>query len=316
MRGVPTGLVLLAAFSSPAQAVYEERLTVEPDGVLEIDVDLGEGLRPDPGFLFVASQDLDEVRVEAEASGWGAWSTRFELRGEGRRARFVASVGGTFSWLFGGPQLRVRVWVPREFSLDVRTSGGPIRIEEVTGEIRARTRDAPIELRSAEGSARLRTTDGAILVSEMRGPVELRTGDGPIEVSWVAGAVDARTGSGTVEVRHVDGGVTVATDDGAIEVREVSGRVEARTERGSILASFLAAPSGVLETRWGSIDVFVPNGAGAVLDADSPGGEVEIASGLGFDGEHAGARARGRLGAGGAPLRLYTARGLVRVSAR
>ncbi|NIP79082.1 MAG: hypothetical protein GWM90_07715, partial [Gemmatimonadetes bacterium] len=142
MRTPLTTLALAALLAAPVRADFAEAIPVAPGGSLEIDIDLGDGLRPDPGELLVRSHDRDEVRVEAEASGWGAWSIRFDLSGEGGRARFLAAVGGSFSWMFGGPQLRVRVWVPREFSVDARCSTGPIRLEDVRGEVRARTRDA------------------------------------------------------------------------------------------------------------------------------------------------------------------------------
>ena len=130
MRAPATALALAALLAVPARADFREAVAVRPGGSLEIDVDLGAGLRPDPGELLVTSHDRDEVRVEAETSGFGAWSFRFDLSGDPERTRFVASVGGSFSWMFGGPRPRVRVFVPREYSVDVRCSTGPIRIEE------------------------------------------------------------------------------------------------------------------------------------------------------------------------------------------
>jgi hypothetical protein len=316
MRTPATALALAALLAAPARADFTEAMAVLPGGTLEIDVDLGAGLRPDPGELLVSSHDRDEVRVEAEASGWGAWSIRFDLSGDEQRTRFVASVGGSFSWMFGGPRLRVRVFVPREYSLDVRCSTGPIRIEEVNGEIRARTSDAAIELVSGEGSARLRTTDAAIRVTELLGDAEIRTSEGPVEVSWVSGDVDVRTGGGGIELKHVDGRVSATTDGGPITLEDVAGPVEARTERGSVYASFRGAPAGFLETRRGSVEVFLPGETGAELEARSLRGEVDLAPGLTWEGERGEQHVLGRINGGGAALRLYTARGLVRVGER
>lgn len=316
MRIPATALVLAALASAPARGDYAESIAVQPGGQLEIDLDLGAGLRPDPGGLRVGSHDRDEVRIEAEASGWGAWSIRFDLSGDGQRARFLASVGGTFSWMFGGPQLRVRVWVPREFSVDARCSSGTIRIDDVHGEIRARTRGAGIELVGGEGSARLRTSDAAVQVAELMGDLDVRTSEGPVEVSWVSGAVNVRSGGGAIELSHVDGAVSATTDGGPITLQDVSGRVEARTERGAIFASFREAPSGFLETRRGSVEVFLPGESATTLEARSLRGEVDIAPGLAWEGERGEGHVLGRINGGGAPLRLYTARGLVRVGER
>jgi hypothetical protein len=316
MHTPAAALALAVLLAAPARADYAESLAVAPGGGLEIDIDLGAGLRPDPGELLVSSHDRDEVRIEAEASGWGAWSIRFDLSGDAERSRFIASVGGSFSWMFGGPRLRVRVWVPREYSVDVRCSGGPIRIEEVHGEIRARTSDADIELVSGEGSARLRTSDGGIQVTDMLGDVEIRTSEGPVEISWVSGDVDVRTGGGGIELKHVDGRVSATTDEGPITLEDVSGPVEARTERGPVYASFRSAPSGFLETRRGSVEVFLPGETGAELEARSLRGDVDIAPGLTWEGERGEKHVLGRINGGGAALRLYTGRGLVRVGER
>jgi hypothetical protein len=313
MHHAAVALALAGLLSAPAWAEYAESMAVVPGGALEIDIDLGAGLRPDPGELRVSTHDRDEVRIEAEASGWGAWSIRLDLSGDAERSRFVASVGGSFSWMFGGPRLRVRVWVPREFSVDARCSSGPIRIEEVHGEIRARTSDADIELVSGEGSARLRTSDGGIQVTELLGDAEVRTSSGPVEISWVSGDVDVRTGEGAIELTHIDGSVSVTTDEGPITLEDVSGHVEARTERGPVYASFRGAPSGFLETRRGSVEVFLPGDTGAELEARSLRGEVDIAPGLAWEGERGEKHVLGRINGGGAALRLYTGRGLVRV---
>ena len=316
MQTPASALALAVLLAAPALADYAESMVVKPGGGLEIDIDLGAGLRPDPGELLVRSHDRDEVRIEAEATGWGAWSIRFDLSGDAERSRFVASVGGSFSWMFGGPRLRVRVWVPREFSVDARCSSGPIRIEEVHGEIRARTSDADIELVSGEGSARLRTSDGGVQVTELLGDVEIRTSEGPVEVSWVSGDVDVRTGGGSIELTHIDGRISATTDEGPITLEDVSGPVEARTERGPIYASFRDAAAGFLETRRGSVEVFLPGETGAELEARSLRGGVDIAPGLAWEGERGENHVLGRVNGGGAALRLYTGRGLVRVGER
>ena len=61
------------------------------------------------------------------------------------------------SWIFGGPGVSVRVWVPREFSIDLRSSSGAMQIEEITGNVRARTGEAPIRVSGIEGDLQIKT---------------------------------------------------------------------------------------------------------------------------------------------------------------
>lgn len=281
----------------------EERVEAAPGGRLELDLDFGEGLRPDPGSLEIVSRAADEVRLVADASGWGSGGVGFRLAREGDTVRIDGGVGGSLSWLFGGPRVRVRISLPREFSADVRCTGGPIRIEDLRGEVRARSEDAAVEVATIEGPVRLRLASGEVRVSEVVGDVDVRLEDGDVELHGVQGDAELRTGSGGLEVAHLSGRLRARTDSGRIELREVQGPVEAKTESGSVFASFGVRPEGLLETRSGSLEVRIPAETGARVEAESASGQVEIAPGLSRD-------------AGGAPLRLYTARGSVVVRAR
>ncbi len=306
----------LGAGAPGCQQDFEERVAARPGGRLELDLDLGAGLRPDPGSLEITSREADEVRISAEATGWGAGGLRVRVLQEGETIRVDAGVGGALSWLFGGPHLRMRVSVPREFSADVRCSGGPIRIEDLRGEVRARTGDAEIEVSAVEGRVRLRAGSGAVRVTEVTGDVDVRLEDGDVEMSWIRGDVEVRTGWGGLELSHLDGRLSARTDRGAIELRDVEGPMEAKTERGSVFASFAGAPEGLLETRRGSVEVQIPQDAGAELEAVSARGSVELASSFRGPEPADESRVAGPLNGGGAPLRLYTARGSVLVRAR
>jgi hypothetical protein len=128
--------------------------------------------------------------------------------------------------------------------------------------------------------------------------------------------VAARTGRGEIAANHVRGSLTLASGRGGIEIRDLEGPATAKTERGSIVASFVGAPEGQLETSHGSVRVVVPDDAGADLEAISRRGSVLLAPGLPLEGARNEAHVAGKLGSGGAPLRLYTARGSVYLSRR
>ena len=295
----------------------DRRVPVKPGGLLQVDLDLGEEIRADRVSLEVRSHDADEVWAVADLSGLGSSTVRFRLESDDRVVRLYGRSGGIMSWLLGGPGVNVRVWVPREFSVDLRSSAGAIRIEDLRGDIRARTKDGEIEVTSVEGNVRLRTTRGAVRVSEVQGDVEVvAEGDGSFEIRWITGHVEARTESGDIEARHLDGSARLRTDGGEIAVRELRGELEAKTEGGAIYASFASAPAGLLETRRGSVVIELPNGAGAELDASVGEGRVELLDGLEVLGTRQADRIKGTLNGGGAPLRVYSARGIIRVGRR
>lgn len=317
MAWIVAMVALLALVPGPARADdLDQRVYVKPGGQLQVDLDLGEEITPEQASLQVISHDADQVWVKAETLGWGASDVKFRMDQDERAVRVYGSVSGLFTMVFGGPSIRVRVWVPRDFSVDLRATTGPIRVEDITGNVRARTQNGTIEIVGVDGPLILRTETGSVSVSEARGDVTIRAGQGAIDVGWVSGRVRASTGEGDVTGRHIDGVLDVRTDDGEINVQHVRGRVEAQTEAGPVYAGFREAPEGEIETRRGSIEITFPRDTGIDLDARSGDGSVELDAELEIDGERATGHAIGQVNGGGPMLRVYTARGNVRLARR
>ncbi len=312
MGGVMLAAAVCAAIASapePAEAL-DRRIRVQPEGNLQVDLDLGEEVRAERVSLEVRSHDADEVWVVAELSGLGESSVKFRVENDENNVRLYARSGGVMSWLFGGPGVTVNIWVPRRFSLDLRSSSGPIRVEDVSGEIRIRTTDGLIEVRATTGELDLHTGSGEVGVVEMLGDVEVKSASGSVDLAWITGNVRVRTGGGDIRTRHVAGRSELRTGDGEIEIREASGEMYAKTEQGAIYVSFASAPSGRLETRRGSVVVAFPGHLGVSLDARTRNGTVEV------DEKRTVGEFVGNVNGGGQPLEIYTARGSIRVGRR
>jgi len=314
--GLAIALALVACSPEELSSSLDQRIPAKLGGLLQVDLDLGEETRPERVVLEVRSHDADEVWAVADVSGPGASSVSFRLEHDDAGVRLYGRAGGLLSWLFGGPSVQLRVFVPRDFSVDLRSSSGPIRVEDITGELRARTTNGRLEVRGADGPVRLRSTSGDIAVTEAQGDVDVRAQGGSIELGWITGAVDARTGQGDLVARHLDGRVEMRADAGEIELHDVRGAVSAKSESGAVYVSFLADPSGVIETQRGSVEVSLPAQAKVALDARSARGRVELGDGLAVDGTQGEDRVIGSLNGGGETLRIYTARGGVRVEPR
>ncbi len=283
-------LALLCCLPLAARAAedFEDEVEARSGGRLRVDLDAGS--------LEIEGHDEPVVRVDAQASGMGARNVDFELEGEGGEVRLSSDRSG-FA-LFGGAQVRVRVRVPHRFSLDVRTRGGQVDIEDV------------------EGDVEVRTSGGEVRVDQIVGPVRVETSGGPIHVDQVEGELRARTSGGRIRASEVSGRIDVRTSGGPLELRDVGGPVDARTSGGSIEVRFTGAPQGSLETSGGSIDVEFALGSGARLDARTSGGRVELDGELGFEGRSGPDRAEGELGGGGPALRLRTSGGNIVLRAR
>ena len=67
--------------------------------------------------------------------------------------------------------MRVRVRVPREFSIDVRTHGGSIEVEDIEGDVETRTSGGRISIGRIEGDVELETSGGALEANQIDGSV-------------------------------------------------------------------------------------------------------------------------------------------------
>lgn len=287
-RWVALVVLLTAAPLAAAARDFERRVPAESGGKLRADLDVG--------AIEVESHDAEEVRVELLAAGVGTRRLNFDLESDGSDVKLRANLGG---WLpIGHPHVRVRIRVPQEYSVDLRTSGGPIDLDDL------------------EGDVSIRTSGGRIAVGNVEGKVDLRTSGGDIEAGEIEGELDAQTSGGGVRALRVEGSVKVRTSGGPIDVFGVSGPVDLRTSGGSVTVRFTEAPEGSVRASGGSIDVEVPEGEGLDLDARTSGGRVELDTALTVKGRFETNQVDAEINGGGEKLRLQTSGGNIRVRVR
>ena len=283
LSALPVAVLATAALAED----FTQSVDARSGGTLEVDLRGGK--------LEIETHELEEVRVDAYSrSGFFGSAIQFSIESDGTDVQLKGKGG----WFTGNARVRIRV--PRKYSLDVRTAGGNVDIAAVAGAVEARTSGGRI------------TLDGA------RGDVELRTSGGPIEVRNVVGEIEARTSGGPIRVEEVDGEIDVETSGGSIWIYDVSGPVKAKTSGGSIEVRFAARPEGDIETSGGSIVAELPEGEGVDLDARTSGGRVTLDSPVkielrgNIDPNHV----RGTINGGGPELKLRTSGGNVRVLVR
>ncbi len=170
--------------------------------------------------------------------------------------------------------------IPTHYSIDVRTSGGGIRAEDIGGRVTA------------------------------------RTSGGGIHAGNIDGSVDAQTSGGGITVADVHGDAHVQTSGGGIKVGMVSGELEGTTSGGSIdasLASQIQKPL-VLKTSGGSIRLTVPADFKGNLHASTSGGRVKCS--LPFQGKFNDQSVSAKINGGGPEVTLRTSGGNIDVAER
>jgi TonB family protein len=212
------------------------------------------------------------------------------------------------------------------------TGGGHINVGNIAGDASLRTGGGHIRAGQIGGRAELDTAGGNITVARAGSYVSVRTGGGQIDFGEVRGSVHAQTGGGGIRVMYVSGPMELESSSGSICLTRVAGALQAATSGGTITAwinpdspagggNVRLAGASQLASGNGDIIVFLPRNLAVNIEAVVvSGGERHIeadpalhmtmqASTNGSGSVHAMAVLNG----GGAPLRLKTTGGKIRL---
>lgn len=294
-RGAPSILVcaLLTAPTLAAEKTFDKHFEAPPGGKLTLDTA--------PGSVVIAGREGHEVVVHADMSGSDDFLARMDIQAV--RASDGVTVTGRmgrrtwFDWLldFGRNKVLYTVDVPRDYPVQIHTSGGSLDVRHLNATVRGTTSGGSITIRDVRGSINAYTSGGRIDAAELHGPVQLRTSGGRIEVSDSVGDLDLRTSGGGIYLEHIDGKVQAVTSGGAVEAQILSNR-------------------GVsLVTAGGSIALQLPANAPGSIDAHTSGGRVESTIPLSVTEIASSNELHGTLNGGGEPIFLRTSGGSIHI---
>ncbi len=230
----------------------------------------------------------------------------------------------------------------------LETEGGHIQVLDVAGDLTAFTAGGHINARNISGDASLHSGGGHIRAGQIGGRADLQTDGGNITVGQAGNLVSVRTGGGQIDFGEVRGSVRAQTGGGGIRIMYVSGPMEVESSAGSICLTRVAgtvraATAGGTITAWinpdasasggtvrlpglsqltsgnGDIVVFLPRNLAADIDAYVESGgdrRIEADPALALTIQKSGngpVHAMAALNGGGAPLKLRTTAGKIRL---
>jgi hypothetical protein len=223
---------------------------------------------------------------------------------------------------------RGRACIVREFkvpatagTLSVAGTNGGISVEgEARGDVRILARISA----SAETDTRARELVAAVQLNPTLDQVEATGPQTHNREGWsvsyrlyVPRALNMtlRTTNGGISVRDVDSKVDFRTTNGGVKLSSVNGDVKGQTTNGGVDidldGTFWSGEGLDVETTNGGVNVKVPDGYSARLEASTNNGGINI------DGVNQNRRSRDistQLGSGGAPIRVRTTNGGVRLT--
>jgi hypothetical protein len=123
------------------------------------------------------------------------------------------------------------------------------------------------------GHCSLKTSAGNLRV-DAAADLDLQTASGGIDVGRVTGRADLRTSSGDVRVRELQAMADIRTAAGDISVQRAGAGVNARTAYGKVRVGEGVRGTITLATSHGDVEIGIPEGTAAYVDAASNHGEV------------------------------------------
>jgi DUF4097 and DUF4098 domain-containing protein YvlB len=216
-------------------------------------------------------------------------------------------------WRRSNLQVRYVISIPNEFNVDLKTSGGSVRVDDLRGEARVKTSGGSLHFGKIEGPIIGNTSGGSVSLAGCNGKVEVRTSGGGIDIGSGSGELLAETSGGGIEIESFTGDAFVRTSGGSIRINRIEGSIDAATSGGPIFAALSGQPKKDcrLHTSGGGITVELDESISLNINAEASGGGVTTDLPLTVQGELRKGLLRGTLNGGGQALDLHTSGGSI-----
>lgn len=216
-------------------------------------------LKTDVGSLQIQTHNKEEVEIEVDIQGDDAEDFKVSHSASGGDVSIV----GTFDRgdRFWGRNMRVKftITVPKDYHLNLRTSGGSIDIEDLNGNVDAHTSGGSIEIADVTGDVELHTSGGSISTGSVNGDLNAHTSGGSINAIFAKQLTDDAkldTSGGSITVRMIEDmkvDIDAKTSGGRVRTDfNVNGRISKKSIRGEINGG---GPRLKLHTSGGSINI-------------------------------------------------------------
>jgi DUF4097 and DUF4098 domain-containing protein YvlB len=283
-------LTLIASISLSAEKAFDRRFNVAPGGHLRLDTDFGS--------VAVVGRAGHEVVVHADVNGSEDFIADLNITAEQASSGVTVTARrahrGWFDWFdFGEKRVHFTIDVPRDYSVELRTSGGSLDVRNVIAPVRGTT------------------SGGSIVVQDVTGAVKMHTSGGNIDGEHLNGVTELGTSGGSISITDAKGDLDVHTSGGGIRLKNIDASVKASTSGGSVHAEIRCNHGISLSTSGGTISLLLPENARASIDAWTSGGRVSSAIPLSNTETADPTHLRGAINGGGERVELHTSGGSI-----
>lgn len=229
-----------------------------------------------------------------------------------------------------GLSISFKIYVPKNVSTDISTSGGNIElyhvtgnqdfttsggnliVEDVAGKINGTTSGGNIIINNAKDEMNLTTSGGNIEAKQCDGKIKLITSGGNIEMIALKGNIKATTSGGNVSGDTIEGELNASTSGGNIELSGLSCNVVAATSGGDMSVSIKKLVNNVrLSNSGGNIKLDLPKNS--PVDLNLYGEKIKTDQLENFSGKFEEDKIEGKLNGGGATVTVRADGGTIQL---
>jgi hypothetical protein len=238
------------------------------------------------GHVDIVAEDRSDLVAEVIPSNPGrsgdrslAESATVEFDGR----RLVVRVPRRMNLIGRSDSVDVRIAAPLDAKVTVRSSYGAVRLRGRVGEAQIDAKYGTVTIDRVR-DLRLTVPYGEVDVREVNGRLDLESGHSTVRIGTVRGEAHLRAAHGSIELGVAQGPVE-ARLSGALTIETAMADVTARSAHGVLRIGAATAGTVRLENGYADVEVGVPAGTAAWVDATSAHGTVrnELTAGAAAD---------------------------------
>lgn len=193
---------------------------------------------------------------------------------------------------------------------EITTSGGNLVIDGIKGKTKGITSGGNIDVKDSEDKMDLTTSGGNIDASHCTGEIKLTTSGGSIIIAELNGNVNATTSGGDVKGNNISGELKAHTSGGNINLLELKGNLTTGTSGGNIKVG-MTAPGKFIKigNSGGKVELQLPGNKG--YDLDLSGSKIKTDKLTNFSGKIDDDVVNGKLNGGGTDVKINASGGKI-----
>ena len=187
---------------------------------------------------------------------------------------------------------------------DFRTSGGSLTVENISGKVLGTTSGGSITVTNSSNVINLKTSGGSITARDCSGDIKLSTSGGSIKLTNLDGNIQTSTSGGSITANNINGTLNTGTSGGSVTLNGISGSVNAKTVGGSMTVEMQSVNDAVKLSNSGVVNLTLPIGKG--YDLNVRGNKIETSGLQDFRGNIERDKLEGVVGNGEARIDIKT----------